>query len=120
VTEADSPDIDEESYGGNADSVCDLPNRFGECEMFEDLRDAAGLYIFFQILNTVCLLAWFSRIVASLSECICFPDWFAHIWPTTGLVFHFIGLVVWIELTETEFEECETVSRRAREPICAG
>jgi hypothetical protein len=48
VIESDSPYIDTNTYGKVADDVCDLQSRFGACDMFEDLRDAGGLFIFFE------------------------------------------------------------------------
>lgn len=87
--------------------------------MFEDLRDAGELFIFFETLNLVMLFLWLLRVLFSLCERICLPDWFAYIWPSLGTVFHLIGVVVWIELVQADFESCDEISRKSRENVCA-
>ena len=63
---SDAPNIDTRSYEDLADDACDFLNNYGACEMFEDLRDAGELFIFFETLNCVMLFFWLLRVLFSL------------------------------------------------------
>jgi hypothetical protein len=68
VKESDIPSIDKESYNNVADDVCDLPNHYGVCEMFEDLRDSGFIFIFYECFSILMLLIWIGWILFALLE----------------------------------------------------
>jgi hypothetical protein len=118
VLDSDIREIDQEPYNEVADEVCDLPSHYGVCEMFEDLRDAGFVFIFYEILALLMVVLWFGQVVFALLEIDCGRAWLGYIWPFLGFVFHFVGLIVYAGLVGISFSDCDTISRLDREVVC--
>jgi hypothetical protein len=68
VEESDVREIDQESFNEVANDICDLANRYGSCEMFEDLRDGGFMFIFYEMLSIFAILVWAGVTLSLLCE----------------------------------------------------
>lgn len=86
--------------------------------MFEDLRDAGFIYIFYECLSIFFTMGWILTIVLSLLRKTFFENIVSgYLWPLMASSIHHLGLIIWMELVEVRFMNCDSISDRNRQDV---
>lgn len=112
-------------YTSLAQDLCSLSDpRFTHyCNIFEDLRDAGGEFLFFELVSIATVIAWMAKIAAILTdkECLVRVPWSAYSLGLLATFFHWVGIILWGAVTDARFDaDCDQMTIADDKPELCG
>ena len=93
------------------------------CNIFEDLRDAGGQFLFFELISITMVVAWMVKILTVLldKDCLSRVPWSAYTYGLLATFFHWIGIILWGAVTDARFDaDCDTPRTGIDKPELCG
>lgn len=112
-------------YSSLAQEFCSLSDpRFTHyCNVFEDLRDAGGEFLFFELVTIATVIAWMVKILTMLlnKDCLHRVPWSAYTYGLMATFFHWTGIILWGAVTDARFDaDCDAMTVADDKPELCG